>query len=729
MKSPLLVLCLANLATGSPAATSWELRTPVWRLSFGVVEGRPVITGMQALTATGESGPDWAPDGPEVVLPQTVTVDGQVHTLEWKWTGVTATPRELLFTYRSAAPALECVSAWQSIAGHAPIEHAVTLSNQGDQALQFSPGWSIEFRVTAARARQLTWVEQPGRIPSAEGTHVEVPAKGFSRHLLSSPNSTRDAVPWFDLADPAGGFGMYGGIEFSGLTEVLVQYEEGAEGRLRVALGLRQTPVPPMTRILPGGTFSLPVCFLGLYRGNSEEGGAQLHRWVEAHLRPATTRPLPGLFVNTWGGSGFGINEAMARQYIDDAQALGIEVFEVDAGWYRGVGDWHADPKKFPGGIKALSDYAHAKGLRFGLWLSWGLGGGARGSDAGVLSVFNPLQREWFNTDYPDDWRQKVPWEGAPLCLGSAAARAWCFGDLSRVVRDYQIDVLRQDQVMIVESCKRAGHDHLPCGPDSPDDRGTAASWDPFQKRQTAEAVDVCAAAARGYYEVYDRLRGQHPHLLFEGCNGGSHILDFGYLKRVHFFQVDDTYEPLSNRQSFYDVSHAVPPAMIMQWVVDKAPGPSVANFKYMLRSGMAGTCTILQNTIGWPPDKREAAQALFRAYTNTLRPLIVSARLYRVLPRPDGKRWDGVQYHDSGNGRGALLVFRPDSAEATQTIRLRGLERELTYRVTSADGSVSNATFRGEALMTGGLSVTLPEPFSSDCITIERVPAETKAR
>jgi len=356
------------------------------------------------------------------------------------------------------------------------------------------------------------------------------------------------------------------------------------------------------------------------------------------------------------------------------------------------------------------------------------MGGASRDADPAVLSVFNPAQREWFNTDYPTNWSQSIPWEGAPLCLGDEAARAWCFGDLSRVVRDYQIDVLRQDQIMIVESCKRDGHDHLPCGPDDPDDRGTAASWDPFQKRQTAEAVDVCAAAARGYYEVYDRLRGQHPHLLFEGCNGGSHILDFGYLKRVHFFQVDDTYEPLGNRQAFYDVSHAVPPAMIMQWVADKAPGPSVANFKYMLRSGMAGTCTVLQNTIRWPPDKREAAKALFRAYTTTLRPLIVSATLYRVLPRPDGKRWDGVQYHDPRSGQGALLVFRPDSDETTQSIRLRGLERDQTYRVTAADGSMTGATCRGEALMTQGLQVTLPEKFSSDCVTIERVSGATDA-
>jgi hypothetical protein len=34
----------------------------------------------------------------------------------------------------------------------------------------------------------------------------------------------------------------------------------------------------------------------------------------------------------------------------------------------------------------------------------------------------------------------------------------------------------------------------------------------------------------------------------------------------------------------------------------------------------------------------------------------------------------------------------------------------------------VAGATYRGEWLMTDGLHVTLPEPFSSDCVTIERV-------
>src|SRR5438105_9909328 len=43
---------------------------------------------------------------------------------------------------------------------------------------------------------------------------------------------------------------------------------------------------------------------------------------------------------------------------------LGLEMFHLDAGWFRDVGDWQADPAKFPHGIASVADFAHRHGLR-----------------------------------------------------------------------------------------------------------------------------------------------------------------------------------------------------------------------------------------------------------------------------------------------------------------------------------------------------------------------------
>ncbi|MFV1968759.1 MAG: alpha-galactosidase [Pirellulaceae bacterium] len=47
----------------------------------------------------------------------------------------------------------------------------------------------------------------------------------------------------------------------------------------------------------------------------------------------------------------------------------------MDAGWYvhdgagwPKVGTWEVDKKRFPGGLKAVTDHAHAKGAEVIVW-------------------------------------------------------------------------------------------------------------------------------------------------------------------------------------------------------------------------------------------------------------------------------------------------------------------------------------------------------------------------
>lgn len=108
-----------------------------------------------------------------------------------------------------------------------------------------------------------------------------------------------------------------------------------------------------------------------------------------------------------------------------------------------------------------------------------------------TLAVTNPDQLDWFARHYLPKWKPS-DFTGATVCLGDEAARQWCFDELRRIVKDYKVDLLEHDQVMIVDQCVRTNHGH------------------------TASATDVAYHAARGYYSVYDDLRKEHPNLLFE---------------------------------------------------------------------------------------------------------------------------------------------------------------------------------------------------------------------
>ena len=108
---------------------------------------------------------------------------------------------------------------------------------------------------------------------------------------------------------------------------------------------------------------------------------------VSAHETLALDAPKPQIAMtppmgwNSWNKFACNIDEAKVRAVADSMVATGMK----DAGYQYVVIDdcWQttraadgaiqADPVKFPSGIKALADYIHAKGLKFGIY-----------SDAGV---------------------------------------------------------------------------------------------------------------------------------------------------------------------------------------------------------------------------------------------------------------------------------------------------------------------------------------------------------
>jgi alpha-galactosidase len=63
-------------------------------------------------------------------------------------------------------------------------------------------------------------------------------------------------------------------------------------------------------------------------------------------------------------------NEANMKKCIDVAAAVGMETFILDGPmWGSAYGNWlQPDRKRFPRGLAPLAEYAHQKGLLFGLY-------------------------------------------------------------------------------------------------------------------------------------------------------------------------------------------------------------------------------------------------------------------------------------------------------------------------------------------------------------------------
>ncbi|MFF5180518.1 glycoside hydrolase family 27 protein [Micromonospora sp. NPDC000316] len=85
----------------------------------------------------------------------------------------------------------------------------------------------------------------------------------------------------------------------------------------------------------------------------------------------------PPMGWNSWNSFGCNINEALIRQTADSIVSsgmrdLGYQYVVVDDCWFNpnrdSSGNIQGDPTRFPSGMKALGDYLHARGLKFGLY-------------------------------------------------------------------------------------------------------------------------------------------------------------------------------------------------------------------------------------------------------------------------------------------------------------------------------------------------------------------------
>jgi hypothetical protein len=632
--------------------------------------------------------------------------------------------KDIQIVYVADSPPLKAVWRWRARAEHGPIEHSVSIQNLGDEPvwLPLQPSLSFDWEVDPRSPLERFWVEKGADVPSPEGTHLDVLVDGdtwqgtSSTYAIPAPDRAREMIPYLLVDEPGGDRrGWYVGIEFSGRTHMTLRR---AGASLRGEAGLDPMPGPYKTRVPPRGTFETPTIFVGAFRGGPDGAGNIVRRWVRAVLNNAHTlanRSYPLLVNNSWG-TGMAVDEALAHRMIEQSSQLGLEMFHLDAGWFRDVGDWQANPGKFPRGIASVADFAHQHGLKFGLWVDWTQAGTS--SQPGALNVHDPAIKDWLIADPPTGWKHSEPFKGITIDLGVPAARQWAQRELERIVSDYHLDMLEHDGYLVAQGSSRMDH------PAAPPDPATLKIYEDsgFLWVEGSNSTDVSDHATRSYYAIYDELRRHHPNLFLEVCNDGGRMVDFGSAAHGDYFSVTDTYDPLANRRAFYDASYVLPPAMLESYV-ENYPAPRIENFRYVLRSGMLGWFSLMLDASQWTLEQREAAQREFALYKSRLRPLIRDADVYHVADRPDGVHWDGMEYYSTGLRRGVLYAFRGSASDLpTHRFRLSGLEPASRYRLSFQDNPAADRELTGESLMQMGVDVGLALPLSSDLIYFEEV-------
>ncbi|MFI9123535.1 alpha-galactosidase [Streptomyces bikiniensis] len=464
------------------------------------------------------------------------------------------------------------------------------------------------------------------------------------------------------------------------------------EGRCGVICGAGHEGVE--LALAAGASWTAPVS-AGAYSPEGFGGASRaLHAYARASVLPRAERVRPVLY-NSWEATSFEVTFDNQRRLADLAAELGAELFVVDDGWFgrrdddrAGLGDWTPHRRRFPRGLRPLSEHVRARGMRFGLWV-----------EPEMVNLDSDLYRA-----HPD-WVLHLP-DRSPtpqrnqlvLDFSRSDVTDWAFAWLDRTVGDFAVDFLKWD---FNRSFSEAGS-----SADGPDRRA------------------VFVRHAEGLHRVLDRLREARPELEIESCAGGGGRVDLGVLARTDQVWTSDNTDAVDRLRIQHGFSQAYPAQVMGAWVTDSPNAMSgrTVPLRFRFHVAMAGALGIGGDLTRWSPAERREAAAMVGLYKE-IREVVQHGQQYRIGDPDDHQH--AVEYVAPDRSRAVVLQWRVGAASRALQPRLRlpGLDPDARYAVRDDSGTLEHLVVTGAALAGYGLPAALPAgPYGSRLLRLRRM-------
>ena len=456
-----------------------------------------------------------------------------------------------------------------------------------------------------------------------------------------------------------------------------IEFREAGSAGHRVTAGQELTRF----RLHPGEEARSPLIVLQFWtEGDWIDAQNVWRRWIIARNMPTRDgRPLPPQMA---GCSSHLFNEMLnaneenqilfVRRHVEEG--LKIDYWWMDAGWYPNnggwwnTGTWEVDPKRFPRGLRAITDVAHEKGVKSIVW-------------------FEPERvtpGTWLWEKHPE-WLVGKDKGNRLLNLGLPEARQWLTDHVDRFLTEQGVDLYRQDFNINPLGIWR--------GNDPPDRQGLT------------EIHHI-----EGYLAYWDELRRRRPGMLIDTCSSGGRRNDLETLRRsVPLLRSDDIGIPIHEQGHTYGLSF---------WVPYQGTGSGFD--PYVFRS-----CMNWHMTVGPDARKKDAGYEQAVRMAGQWRRVAENYHgdYYPLTPYSLSEHaWMAWQFNRPEAGTGMVQAFRRARCdEPEQRFRLRGLEAGATYEFTDFDTDRSTRS-AGRDLMKEGLSVTLSNPRQAALLAYRRV-------
>ena len=451
-----------------------------------------------------------------------------------------------------------------------------------------------------------------------------------------------------------------------------------------------------------GKTFSTPEMIYTFSHEGAGQASRNLHSWARKYWLYDASVICPTL-LNNWEGTYFRFNEDILKGIIDNVAGMGLEMFVLDDGWFggkdfprnnssQGLGDWQVVEEKLPGGVSAIADYAHSKGLRFGIWIE--------------PEMVNP--KSVLAQKHPD-WIVKE--KGREV---TTIRNQWLLDLTNPQVQDFVFGVF--DSTMGLAE----GIDYI--------------KWDCNRHVENAGSSTLGADQSnfwvdytQGLYSVYRRVREKYPDVIVQSCASGGGRMDYGALHFCNEAWTSDNTEALSRLYIQYG-TNLIYPSIVCGSHVSAVPNHQTGNItplKFRFDVACAQRLGMELQPASMTEDEKAFSKRAIESF-KSYREIVYYGDLYR-LGSPYDNDYYGLVYVSADKRRAVFFAYtlRYSGRNTKPSYHLKGLSADKVYRVRELNVDKScywgdGKSFSGDFLMNFGINPEMSAVYSSAVFILE---------
>ncbi len=454
----------------------------------------------------------------------------------------------------------------------------------------------------------------------------------------------------------------------------------------------------------PKEVFATPHLAMTYSREGMGGASRNFHNWARHEGMLHRGMKTGDILLNSWEGIYLDITEEKIIKMMDDIAQFGGELFVMDDGWFgrkyqrikddSSLGDWVVDEKKLPGGIKALTDAARQRHIKFGIWI-----------EPEMTNTTSELYEQ-----HPDWVLQR---KGRELRLGRGGTQLvldmtnpkvqdFVFGIVDNLMTQYpDIAYIKWDANAPVQNY---GSTYLP------------------KNKQNNISIDY----HNGLIKTLQRIRAKYPDLVIQCCASGGGRANYGLMPYFDEFWVSDNTDALQRVYMQWGTSLFFP-ANAMAQHINHVPywntGLRSIPVKFRCDVAMSGRLGIELQPTQMTDEERQQCTTCFSDYKK-LRTVVQTGDLYRLISPYDRKGVAALMYvNGNEKSKAVLFVYKTENFydQPLPRLRLGGLDPAKTYTLTERNVRVgqqpcplSGKQFTGRFLMEVGIEVPLWEDYAS---------------